>query len=519
MLRKKQIFWTAAVLLFSLLCCLTLDPASDDFILFFSHTHPDFQEYAFPNGRLLGNWCNYLLVRNAVCRFIIYIPVLFGLIFVITHMSPDKKQHQVSKWLGLGLFCLMPAEIFAQTVKWKSGFGIHVVPMLIVLLFLRQCFRDFSGQNRTAVWMIPVFGVLGIAGTLFAEHLTIYNLFLAVFVLLYSALRKDQKIRAYQIAYTVGSAAGAVLMFSNSLYSGIIAGNDTAGIRTVSLSVQDIIMQIYIYVIPMYAKKFTLVHMVICISAVILYWRKAHTLQTETQRRYAKPALYCIIAFTIYSIFNTSYVSFVSLSSNHRMPALETAFVFLYLLSMIYLGYTLMSSRRGFRVALLSCSTFLTVAPFCAVNPVTPRCFFADYCFWVILALEWTDGALEIVSERTVNAAEQAAAVSGCAILCIIGYVLAVNCYVYRLSIRYLREQLSEGKQNCELITIPYENYDLTAYLPTLLGLEEDPVSSDASKQLAMEDYKNAVLWYYGLTIEPEEFQVCTISIYSYLLE
>lgn len=62
--------------------------------------------------------------------------------------------------------------------------------------------------------------LLGFANTLIVEHLTIYNVILAIYVIVL-ALIKFRKIFIQYIAYFIGTIAGTALMFSNSVYRSI----------------------------------------------------------------------------------------------------------------------------------------------------------------------------------------------------------------------------------------------------------------------------------------------------------
>lgn len=67
--------------------------------------------------------------------------------------------------------------------------------------------------------------ILGVVNTLIVEHLTIYNVILAVGVILYTAVAY-RKVFVSHIAYLIGSVAGTIYMFSNSAYHSIANNQD-----------------------------------------------------------------------------------------------------------------------------------------------------------------------------------------------------------------------------------------------------------------------------------------------------
>ena len=72
--------------------------------------------------------------------------------------------------------------------------------------------------------------VLGFVSSLIVEHITLYSVVLAIFVLVY-AIVKFKKVYASFVSYLAGTVGGTVLMFSNSVYHSVVSGND--GYRTI----------------------------------------------------------------------------------------------------------------------------------------------------------------------------------------------------------------------------------------------------------------------------------------------
>lgn len=521
---KKQWLPAAAAFVFSLICCLSTVLLGDDFLMYYAYEKPEAYTLAFTNGRYLANWLTYALVRWQPAKYVLYTLLLFVLLLLLMRFVQFREKKPALSWLTLGLFVLMPAALFCDTVMWLFAFAVHVVPVIFTLIYMRICFREWSEPPVRFKYLPLLCGVIGFAGEFFTEHISIFNVVFAVFVLIYAAKSKQQHLRGYQITYAVCAAAGLILMLLNPQYGAVADQTESVTYRAISFSYFDILHNIYIRIIPKFAQQYPLLHIIIAGALLLLLSRTEQSGWKKERRRYAKLTMGCVIAYAAFSVVNKFCTPLISLTTAERIPAMETAFAFLYMISVIYLAYILTAQPVFLRVTVYECSILMCALPFCVVNPVTDRCFFIGFCFWLLLAMELFSQASENCPERLKQLGTSCFAVLNCTAMCIISYMLIVNRYVYDLSIDYLKQQLQENTHHFEVLEVPYPDYSYTSDFPDYLKVISDNPEIDAVTDVMKGKSLTLYAWYmceyngiFELT-QMDKFSILTIPYYSYTM-
>ena len=514
-LTKQRLLFAAAVLLFSVLCCLTNIISGDDYLGYYSREDASVSFMAEISGRYFANLIAYPIIRYPVMRFFLYIPIAFLCIWLLADCVQIEQKRIGISWLALGLFCTMIPEMFAQIMMWLGAFAPYVPPMVLVLLFIRAVFREFAGSPVKSKWPVPFFAAVGFAGALCTEHMAIYACCFAVFVLLYAFFRKDLKVRAYQIAYAAGTAAGTVLLFLNPNYSAVANGTDEHTYRFIESSPIDIFMQLYMKVIAFYSQRLWIINFLIAFALLVLYRRADRTAWRPEQCRFAKAALVITFAYPMYFCMNFGYVRLESIDGAMRLSALETAFAFLHLISVLYLGIILCKRQSALRLTVFLLSTVLCTAPFCMANPVTQRCFFSTFCFWMLAALELCMQAAVSADTESAALCRKGAYIFGMIAAGYLCFINIMNKAAFGINVSYLKEQLSEGKRSIVLIDEPYSRY--TPAFSFNKFLEEIKEYSSGVKK----DYIICLMRYHGIPeeqIDPDTLHVTRFSLYDYLV-
>lgn len=507
--------FAAAVLLFSVLCCLTNIISGDDCLGYYSREDSSVSYIANISGRYFSNLIAYPIIRYPVIRFCIYVPFLFLCIWLLADCVQIKEKRIGISWLTLGLFCTMIPEMFAQIVMWLGAFAPYVPPVVLVLLFIRTVFREFAGHPVKSKWAVPAFAAVGFAGALCTEHMAIYACCLSVFVLLYAFFRKDLKPRAYQISYSAGTAAGTVLMFLNPNYGAVANGSDGYTYRFIESSPVDIMMQLYTKVIGLYSQRLWIINFLIFAALMILYRQADKQAWKPEKQRFAKASLGIVFLYPMYFAMNYGFVRLESIDGAMRLSALETAFAFLHLISVLYLGVILCERQSRLRLTVFLVSTVICTAPFCMANPVTQRCLFSTFCFWLLAALELCMQAVCSLDEASAVLSRKAACLLCALTAGYVSYINIMNYGAFRLNVSYLKEQLAEGRRNVILIEEPYKAYTPALIFNSILT-KIDEYSRDG--KIA---YLKCLLRYYDIPedqVDPETFQVTEFSLYDYFV-
>ncbi|MBE6877403.1 MAG: hypothetical protein E7496_11930 [Ruminococcus sp.] len=464
-----------------------------------------------PNGRYFSNMITFLMVRNEYLRWIIY---FFGSLLLFFLMTSILKKSSLCEWKAYAVvsisMLLLPFRLVRNVTNWVSGFPNYMLSAVFVFFYLHYfCIPVFSREK------VPEFKgkslcllLLGFLSALFVENVTIYILMLSVFMIIFSAFRM-RKADIGHILYLVGAVAGTVLMFSDRNYhSVIVESSDSAGARFTDFSMLEIIMKIYNKIIPLYIKPFFVCHLVLAVCLVKLYFQKY---TEKSSPKYAKPCLAVVILFAFYSATTQIYADFEVTRLNYLTRALETALTFLYLISLIYLYYQFLSRELFQKCCLFLVSHLLVVAPFLIANPVTGRCFFTEYLFWVLMTGTVLAGVPE--TEGVQKKMEQLLICSG-VLVCtaIFSFMHISNKYYDNFRIKYLKEQLDSDVQILSLIEIPYPDLVDDAFLMLENKSENVPLHDEVVS------YCELMIRTYDLNPKIKDMRCEYISVYTYYL-
>jgi len=497
----------------------------DDILWTLDETKNDVIGKGSVNGRYLTNFITFYSVRSVILRFFVAFVFVFLLHQLLLRVIDTDKG--VPGWAAaisaIAVLTIQPS-MFTQTINWISGITNYVISAVFLLSYLLYCKPLFYGKPlgyKGFLTILPLF--LGFLGALCVENVTIYSLLLALFVIIYSR-KTYKKIHIGNILYLAGAAAGSVVMFTNHAYSSLWGGSsDDIGFRKVELDFSDMFHQIYEDVMSFYCVPFWILHVVICVSFLIMYSDKFGD-ERGTPPKYTIASLTVCLIYTGYSFFSNVIGGFAVWNVSLTIRAIETAFTFIYVLALLFLGWVLCSRQQFTRFCLYIVSTVVLSAPFAVANPVTERCFFTDFVFWALAAGELSCGAAEVHrfdSRYTVRLASTA----------IVGYIAfstsymcAWNKYSDVMRFRYLKEQVEDGKSTIEFIRLPYPYYaprdELAAYKEALdEHMKKDNYSSDETVVDISLRIGDELLAEHGIDVDIDKKSVVLISLYDYSLK
>ena len=223
-MRKRIQIEYFGIFLFLVVLCALFPWCSDDWtwgsVKGIEQFNTGFKDY---NGRYLGNLLVLALTRSRLLRAVFMAVTHTCLLFVLSGLTGEFKGRLAM--ISAVLF-LMPAGMFAQAIAWTSGFTNYVPSIVISLVYIylvRDIFDSREPQYRRGSALI--FLALGAAGSLFIEHVTIYNICLGIFVLVYTWIRFKRVYKPH-IAFLVGAVVGAAVMFTNGAYRAVSQGTD-----------------------------------------------------------------------------------------------------------------------------------------------------------------------------------------------------------------------------------------------------------------------------------------------------
>ena len=396
------------------------------------------------NGRYLGNFFGLALAASLLLRVFVKSIVIFLMIFISKKLL--KIDNNIYLLIFISLFLFMPKEMFRETIPFTAGFANYVILIIGILFIINVHFNYKHEKNNLLISIF--FLITGIFNSLFVEHITIYNLLLSIYFIIYYYI-KTKKINYLYLFYFVGSLVGTIIMFSNPTYLATANGEDTY--RAFS-SLQEILKKPFAILRAAFfhnhAINFSLIYLM-----TLLYKNKI------TKKNYISNfAIFFIILFGLYS-FIKLFDSDMLILANYTKH-FEALITFVFFISIGYLIYLskLLNKSEVYRLLFYVISIVMILAPLVLVSPLGPRCYIITYILMIILIVD-----LYMIMEKNKIVKIK----SICNILVIIFLTQLVFYFIVYGSIylknsertRFVSNQLKQKSEIIEIIDLPYPEY------------------------------------------------------------
>lgn len=504
---KKAFIPILLIVFFSVVSAFCLIMLGDDFVWYYVYDIEDLYPFQNPNGRYLTNKITYFMVKSPIVSCSVF-SVAFSMLIILTSCLADfeKKSSYLKYALSFSFVILMPKEIYANVINWISGFTNYVLSFLFIILYIFYCMRIAFDKNYTPnkLWSIFVV-ILGFAGALCVEHVTIYNILFGIFAVIF--IYKCRKcFYISNILYLLSAIAGAVFMFFAGNYTNIaVNGGDSISLRHIDFNLSDIFMQLYRLIIPNYSKQFFAIHIIILFCFWCIYYKSDKSTWNLSRKRYVKICVIVLIIYSVYSVFTNCFNDLIVLNMNMKVRALETAFTFVYFVALIYLSTVLLEKNSCIRFIIYIISTVASVLPFLVVHPITPRCFFTDYMFWILATGELFFACYKYLNFFRSAYFHKLFSVASIILGCFMLNINITNKYCENLRIEYIKSQIENKSRIVQIIKLPYADY---AYD----GLDKE----DLFETNFMIDYSDLFFKYYGIDVDKDNFNYIFIDMIDY---
>ncbi len=408
------------------------------------------------NGRYVGNLIEMAMTRSNHAKTLIMAFCLTGIIYLAERIIKKKWAFYIS---CLALL-LLPRPILRQAIVWSAGYSNYVVSIFLTLIFIAFLYPIFEKDApKDKLWhSLPLLG-LGFASALIVEHMTIYNVVLAVGTILYTIVA-HRKILLSHVSYLLGSAAGTAYMFSNQAYHSIANNQDeyrqVAQDGIIGQSIQN-----YVQII---AKHLCLnniwLNLAILIACILLFRQCIPLWNAKAQRITAKACLAVLAFYNIWAFLSSSGIG----DNVKREPLLyaEAVLSILYLIACIVFS-ALVGIKKNclWKMLFWNGSILCITAPLLFVNPIGERCFFATYILFILLLLELLH---QLDAEQITEILEGRSFRFLCILGCTAGLAFYLNVYssisqADRNRLAYIQKEVASGKTSAEIIHLPYESY------------------------------------------------------------
>lgn len=416
------------------------------------------------NGRYLGNLLVLALTRSVWLRSFCMAAVLTGICAAVRQIVGRPWAF----WLTALLLLCMPKRIGAQAVVWTAGFSNYSVSAFLSLLYVAFLSRKSTCQTG-AYKLLASMGlfVLGFSSCLFLETVTLCTLFLSLAVLLYRFVRRE-RVSVPLVCHGFGAMLGTLLMFSNSAYQNVWKHSDSYR-SVLSGGLFQQCKNNYFEAIYPYGYflniLLNLALFICCLTGFLLLRNRIKGLLP----RFALAVHGCFAFYALFTVLILPEAKtglFLLAEAGFCLAGLLCSFAVVLIL--VHVGGE--SARRN-KAILCMASIILLMAPLFAVNPVTPRCFFPSYLYFIVLVCLMAELCETLLRQQAARGTAesnevffalarigQRALLLGLALV----YVLYLGVFlsIHRADQRrlaYIRNAVSEGRQEIEIVHLPYE--------------------------------------------------------------
>ena len=397
------------------------------------------------NGRYLGNLIVMVLTRSNIIKTLTIGSVVSLTIITIQRIINKKNTNILL--VSILLFICMPRSIFQESIAWVSGFSNYAISSLLILVYYLNIEKYQKNKNKL---IHILFLLLGFSVSLLMEHVTIYNLLLSVFMLIYYKT-KDKKINLINVFYLIGSLAGTILMFTNSAYYTISKGEDFyREVNTDSLTTK-----VFANLNNILKHTFTNNGLMITIISILLikviYDNKE---KIKTNCLFKALTSYLFI-YPIYCILRYINTEFKLLASYTRI--FDSFLASLYVLLVFYVTFKLITdSNLKKRLLFYLVSIIILIGPLLLVTPIGPRCFFILYLLMMLYVLDLYNHLVKDKTKELVNSYLLLF------IILIIVYLFEIYIHIYLANEKRhieIEEKLNTGEKTLYIKPLPHGDY------------------------------------------------------------
>ncbi len=408
------------------------------------------------NGRYVGNLLVLALTRSNLLKTLVMSVCLTGIIFCFEKLLKQKWAY----YIAIAMMALVPKFVFRQAVVWTSGFTNYVVSAFLTLIYITYVYSVFEkkGLKQKVLPCIPLL-VLGVISSLIMEYVTIYNLVLAVAVIVY-IIFTEKKIFVQHVSYLVGTVLGAVYMFSNEAYHAVVTGTD--GYRTMGKgNMFQIMKDNYLNVIY---EEFYLSNVWLNIALFIV----SFLLYKELNKKYGgnvkvKIMNGCLWIMGTYLVWQVnSSIGLYTLPKEEMFSYAEGVATFLSVAALMVFAITVGVCKKClWKMLFWVASIVCLVAPLLVVTPIGSRCFYITYLLFIGLLCEFCN-LLDKESIKEVLRGKSLArgcTMVGIVTVCFYTFIFSSMQREEQNRLRYIRKEVKKGEKQIELKYLPYGSF------------------------------------------------------------
>lgn len=452
--QSKAIFAYGIVFVLLFFLCMLFPYTGDDWN-WGSYVGLDRLAVWFDNfsGRYFGNLIVIALTRSNLLKSFAMSFCITGIVFLLNRLTGRQKN---SIFIISSVLLFMPIPLLRQAVVWTSGFANYTTSIFLTLIYIyyvNSIYDEKEPKNSFAA-AIPL-ALLGFANTLIVEHMTIYNVILAIYVIVL-ILIKFRKFFVQHIAYFIGTIAGTTLMFSNSVYRSISNGSDYyRTIGGVDGNIFTRVVDAYFGTIVSEGFFNNFVLNAFLVGMCLVVWFRIKYKLSKKSKRFGLTAITVMTAFAVFSLIVNICGFGRTMPLKRVICWVTSAYIIAFI---IFLSVLPFDFNRKLKLLFILGSTGCMIAPLLVVTPIGSRCFFGSYVMMLYLAMEFYSLFDDDIKEKSAKISKIAV------IMTIAGLIYLFS--IYGTITHYNNDRVEKAQQDAQsgadiiyVEKLPYSNY------------------------------------------------------------
>lgn len=457
---RNLIITYAIIFVLLFLLCLLFPYSGDDWAwgsqIGIDRLNKWFDNYS---GRYFGNLIVLALTRSNLLKAVTMSFCLTGIIVIVNKLTGKQKN---GVFIISTVLLFMPVTLLRQAVVWTSGFANYTTSIFLTLIYI--CYvnniYDTEKPKNSVIAALPL-AVLGFANTLIVEHLTIYNVLLAIYVIIFTFI-KFKKVYIQYVSYFIGTIAGTALMFSNSVYHSVVEGSDKY--RTIGSEDGIIVKALKAYFGTIASEGFinNIVLNLFLIGTCIVIWFMIKDRLSSKSKVFGTLSITAMVvsiaAMMAFAV--TSFILYKRGLNEHKLLLLaEGAVTAVYILAFIIFLFVLpFDINRKLKLFFILGSTGCMIAPLLVVTPIGSRCFFAPYVMMLYLGMEFYSLFDEDI-KRKCDKISKAAIITAAVGLIYLFYIYGTIAVSNNARIEKAQQDVQNGIEKIQIEELPYKEY------------------------------------------------------------
>jgi len=348
------------------------------------------------NGRYIGNFLEIFTIHHLLPAMLMYGIFWTLLIWSMWRLTGKTKLSLLLSSLFVFTF---QAGYLSTVLSWNAGFINYVPPLSLMLLYLVFVKQDWDGILDQNKWFLTIMALLmSLVGGLFVEHLTLYQIFIGVMVMVIGRFIFKKTIKLFESGYLAGAILSAIIMFSHPAY------HEQSTYRDTKFNLSALVSN-YVNITHFWFNTLNVVvNIVLCLTIIIL----SSKMIKNSLRRICTSliagffAIYYVAINLWLSTKNYDQFFMYKQIADSKIAQIDSVMTIIFWIFLIYATLSFFKFKDDYVTYFSMFTYFALISPFLIIiSPINSREFFTAYIFLYLAAMLFVRKALNFYTFKT----------------------------------------------------------------------------------------------------------------------